>query len=274
METETQEIDVTNIYDINHLKSIIASLKSGLAVARADLVVAKSSAETYEVRSNKSRQSHEQDIDRIGTALLKEAEDRDWCSAYDDFVEELNRSLNVELKTREHEYEVEIEVTQKRTQRVTVTINARTESHARELIEDDPSNYYEEKICDYDWEVEDEDSDIIDITEQQEKLINITEEQWFTNPFEWYEETEDKYVVSLQLTENKALDVLAGLYDVYKNFKRNDRMSALEDLNALAILLIAHAMGYSEQAIEELLVLQAQENMDTILEEILEEDNK
>lgn len=75
------------------------------------------------------------------------------------------------------------------------------------------------------------------------------------------------------MTENKALDVLAGLYDVYKNFKRNDRVSALEDLNALAILLIAHAMGYSEQAIEELLVLQAQENMDTFLEEVLEETN-
>lgn len=73
------------------------------------------------------------------------------------------------------------------------------------------------------------------------------------------------------MTDNKALDVLAGLYDVYNNFKRNNRKAALEDLNALAILLIAHAMGYSEQAIEELLVLQAQENMDVFLEEILEE---
>lgn len=163
METETQEIDVTNIYDINHLKSIIASLKSDLTVVRADLVVAKSSAETYEARSNRSRESHERDIELIGTALLQEAEDRDWCSAYDDFVEELNNKLSVELKTREHEYEVEIEVTQKRTQRVTVTITARTESHARELIEDDPSNYYESKISDYDWDVEDEDSDIVDI---------------------------------------------------------------------------------------------------------------
>jgi hypothetical protein len=168
METEftpDESIDVTGIYDLNHLKSIIASLKSSLAVTRADLVVAKSSAETYEARSNKSRESHERDIELIGAALITEAEDRDWCSAYDDFVEELNNKLSVELKTREHEYEVEIEVTQKRTQRVTVTITARTESHARELIEDDPSNYYEEKICDYDWDVEDEDSDIVDITE-------------------------------------------------------------------------------------------------------------
>ena len=266
--TPDEQIDVTEIYDLNHLKSIIASLKSALAVMTVDRDNNKS-------MRIEGRQKHERDITLIGEALLSQADDRNWCSEYDDFIEELNESLTVELKMREKEYEVEIEVTQKRTQRATVTITARSEEHARELIEDDPSNYYEDQINEYDWEVEDEDSEITDVTEQQqEKLINITEEQWFTNPFEWYEETEDKYVVSLQLTENKALDVLAGLYDVYKNFKRNDRVSALEDLNALAILLIAHAMGYSEQAIEELLVLQAQENMDTILTGILEEDNK
>lgn len=267
MEEGLDTIDVSNIHDINQVKSIVASLKSALAIMTID-------KENNKSMRIEGRTKHERDIELIGNALLQEAEDRDWCSAYDDFIEVLNRSLTVELKSREHEYEVEIEVTRKQVQRVTVTVTARDEDHARELIEDDPSNYYEDKINEYDWEVEDEDSDITDVTLQQEKLINITEEQWFTNPFEWYEETEEKYVVSLQLTDNKALDVLAGLYDVYKNFKRNDRVSALEDLNALAILLIAHAMGYSEQAIEELLVLQAQENMDTILTEILEEDNK
>lgn len=267
MEEGLQTIDVSDIHDINHVKSIVASLKSALTVMTVDRDNNKS-------MRIEGRTKHERDIELIGNALLQEAEDRDWCSAYDDFIEVLNRSLTVELKSREHEYEVEIEVTRKQVQRVTVTVTARDEDHARELINDDPSNYYEDQIDENDWEVEDEDSDITDVTLQQEALINIIEEQWFTNPFEWYEETDEKYVVSLQLTENKALDVLAGLYDVYKNFKRNDRKAALEDLNALAILLIAHAMGYSEQAIEELLVLQAQENMDTILTEILEEDNK
>lgn len=267
MEEGLDTIDVSDIHDINHVKSIVASLKSALAIMTID-------KENNKSMRIEGRTKHERDIELIGNALLQEAEDRDWCSAYDDFIEVLNRSLTVELKSREHEYEVEIEVTRKQVQRVTVTVTARDEDHARELINDDPSNYYEDQIMEYDWEVEDEDSDITDVTLQQEALINIIEEQWFTNPFEWYEETDEKYVVSLQLTENKALDVLAGLYDVYKNFKRNDRKAALEDLNALAILLIAHAMGYSEQAIEELLVLQAQENMDTILTEILEEDNK
>lgn len=158
MEEDLQTIEVASIYDLNHLKSIIASLKAALVVATTD-------RDNNKKMRLENWEKHERDIARIGEALIQEAEDRDWCSAYDDFVEELNRSLTIELKTREKEYEVEIEVTQKRTQRVTVTISANSEAHARELIEDDPSNYYEEKISDYDWDIEDEDSDIVDVTE-------------------------------------------------------------------------------------------------------------
>jgi hypothetical protein len=159
METETQEIDVTNIDDINLLKSIIASLKSNLLVMTVD-------RDNNKNMRFQDRQRHERDIELIGNALLKEAHDRDWCSAYDEFITDLNKELSVELKTREKEYEVEIEVTRKQVQRVTVTITANDEDHARELINDDPSNYYEDKINDYDWDVEDEDSDITDVTEQ------------------------------------------------------------------------------------------------------------
>jgi hypothetical protein len=159
METETQNIDVTNIDDINLLKSIIASLKSNLIIMTVDRDNNKS-------MRIEGRQKHERDITLIGEALLKEADDRDWCSAYDDFIEELNESLSVELKRREHEYEVEIEVTQKRTQRVTVTVTAQSEEDARETIESDPSSFYENKVNDYDWELEDEDSDILDITRE------------------------------------------------------------------------------------------------------------
>ena len=157
--TPDEQIDVTEIYDLNHLKSIIASLKSALAVMTVD-------RDSNKNMRFEGRQKHERDIELIGNALLQEAHDRDWCSVYDEFIIDLNKELSVELKTREKEYEVEIEITQKRTQRVTVTITANDEEHARELIEDDPSNYYEEKTSDYDWEVEDEDSEIIDVTEQ------------------------------------------------------------------------------------------------------------
>jgi hypothetical protein len=102
-------------------------------------------------------------------------------------------------------------------------------------------------------------------------VSDILKEEWYQHPFEWYESTEDKYVVSLQMSDNKALDILAGLYDIYSAFKRNDNKTAIIDLETLAVLLIAHAMGLGEEAIEELMVAQAQKNMDEFLSEILDE---
>jgi hypothetical protein len=159
METETQQIDVTNIDDINLLKNIIASLKHNLTVMTID-------RDNNKTMRFEGRQKHERDIELIGNALILQAEDRDWCSQYDEFITDLNKELSVELKIREKEYQVEIEVTRKQVQRVTVTITANDEDHARELINDDPSNYYEDQIMEYDWDVEDEDSEIIDVTEQ------------------------------------------------------------------------------------------------------------
>ena len=158
MEEELSTIDVSNMHDINQVKSIVASLKSALVVMTVDRDNNKNMR--YE-----RMQKHERDIELISNALLEQAKDRDWCSQYDEFIKNLNKELSVELKTREREYEVEIEITQKRTQTVTVTITADSEEHARELIEDDMSAYYESETNDYDWDIEDEDSDIVDITE-------------------------------------------------------------------------------------------------------------
>ena len=47
------------------------------------------------------------DIDTIGSMLMEEAENRGWCSEYDDFVDNVNASLSVAcLPAREKEYEV------------------------------------------------------------------------------------------------------------------------------------------------------------------------
>ena len=99
---------------------------------------------------------------------------------------------------------------------------------------------------------------------------SILDEPWFHEPFKWYESTTDKYVLSIQITPNKALDVLAGLYDIYKGFERNDKKQAIADLNALAILLIAHSMGLGDEAIEEILVYDANQKMDEGLSKLME----
>lgn len=100
---------------------------------------------------------------------------------------------------------------------------------------------------------------------------SIVNKPWFTSPFEWYEQEEDKFTISLPLTETKALDLLSGLHDIYLGFKRNNKDEAIADLNALATILIAHTLGYSEEVIEELLVMRANNDMDAFLADVLEE---
>ena len=63
--------------------------------------------ERFDQRDNEFRDS----IDTIGARLLQEAEGRNWCSEFNDIVEEVNGDLPVyKLPMREQEYDVEVEV--------------------------------------------------------------------------------------------------------------------------------------------------------------------
>jgi hypothetical protein len=101
----------------------------------------------------------------------------------------------------------------------------------------------------------------------------ITDELWFKDPFQWYETEQEKYTVSIQMSENRALDIIAGLHDIYLSFKSKNMDKALNDLSTLTVLLIATTFGYSDEAIEELLVMQAREDMDEALENMLGESS-
>jgi len=76
--------------------------------------------------------SHSNDIERIGTALLEEAERRGWCDDYDKFVEELNQYLSKELEVRTRDYDIEVEynVTVRR------TINGKSYEDARDELKE------------------------------------------------------------------------------------------------------------------------------------------
>jgi hypothetical protein len=53
-----------------------------------------------------AEQRHRADIERIGERLIEEAEQREWCGEYDAIVDDLNRSLQVELPRRMRQYRV------------------------------------------------------------------------------------------------------------------------------------------------------------------------
>lgn len=99
---------------------------------------------------------------------------------------------------------------------------------------------------------------------------SLVNQPWFLDPFGWYESQEEQRVISLQISETKALDILRGLYDIYNNLMRNNMEEAIEDLKTMAIILIAHTLGYNDEVVEELIVMKATGEMDAFLEEVLD----
>lgn len=72
----------------------------------ATRTLADLTAQVATVREQKraAEQAHENDIALIGERLQAEAEQRNWCSEYDDVVEGLNRSLTKPLPVRSRTY--------------------------------------------------------------------------------------------------------------------------------------------------------------------------
>lgn len=82
--------------DVFALQQQITALKNDLERAR----------QTAIVRGDQ----HESDIAKIGEALMSEAEQREWCDQFDDFVERLNTYLHIGLPTRHRDYTAEIRI--------------------------------------------------------------------------------------------------------------------------------------------------------------------
>lgn len=78
--------------------------------------------------------AHRADIATIGESLISEANDREWCSEYDEIVDKINRSLTVELPLREREHTVTVTVT------LEITVMARDEDHAHTLAQEIAGN--------------------------------------------------------------------------------------------------------------------------------------
>lgn len=104
--------------------------------------------------------------------------------------------------------------------------------------------------------------------------MSIKDEPWFNDPFKWYEDEHYPEIVGIQVTDKVALDFLQALYQIYKLLERNDRTKAMEDAKQLAILLLAGAFDYAEEAIDELITKEMTEvDLDAAFAEMIEEQN-
>ena len=88
-----------------------------------------------------AHRNHEEDMQRVGSRLIQEANDRDWCEVYDGIVDEINRYLHVPLETRTRDWRVT------GTWTITVpfsrTVTARSEDDATSIVEDMEVDSYE-----------------------------------------------------------------------------------------------------------------------------------
>jgi len=104
--------------------------------------------------------------------------------------------------------------------------------------------------------------------------MSIKNEPWFSDPFKWYEDQGHPEIIGIQVTDKVALDFLQALYQIYKLLERNDRTKAMEDAKQLAILLLAGAFDYAEEAIDELITKEMTEvDLDAAFAEMIEEQN-
>jgi hypothetical protein len=104
--------------------------------------------------------------------------------------------------------------------------------------------------------------------------MSIKDEPWFNDPFNWYEQEGYPEIVGIQVSDRMALDFLQALYQIYKLLERNQRDHAIEDAKKLAVLLLAAAFDYAEEAIDELIQQEfADTDIDAAFAEMVKEQN-
>lgn len=120
---QAEEIKTINEY----WQSIVESSKQRIEQLNQDL--------------DKSRSNHRGDISKIGTRILQEADDRDWCDEFDDIISDLNENLTVPLQRRTRTYKVSFFVRSEVSLSGTVEITAANADQAGRLLDENPYDY-------------------------------------------------------------------------------------------------------------------------------------
>jgi hypothetical protein len=101
--------------------------------------------------------------------------------------------------------------------------------------------------------------------------MNESESVSMDNPEDVWDYIKDNpLLMGLPLSDNKGIDILSALRDVYETSKKNPEGARML-LTLLANILVASAQGEGNEVMEEIIVLDALANMDDDLKEILDE---
>lgn len=128
MTTDVEEDFVlTPVDPIAELRAEVTKLDTEL---RQELARETERADRAERDLSALRDRHRGDIALIGSVLMEEANDREWCDEYDRVIERLNDRLSVQLPVREKNHQVEISVTY----RYDVQVLATDQEEAEDII--------------------------------------------------------------------------------------------------------------------------------------------
>jgi hypothetical protein len=83
--------------------------------------------------------NHEHDLETIGQRLIEESDERGWCDEFDRIIDDVNESLHGTLPLRVQEFDLIVDVVIPSS--TTVTVKARNEQEAVDLVQSNPSEY-------------------------------------------------------------------------------------------------------------------------------------
>lgn len=148
--------------ELDQLRTRVAQQTEELANLNNEFAVTKVKLE----RANKELSEVYSDFNLVGERLQDEAEDRDWCSAYDNFIDFLNeRMTRLQFPTREREYEVTFDLSKTMTAQVTVTVTAKNEDDALDIARDSNDFFSLSDKVYGNWDIDDYDVEDSSVTE-------------------------------------------------------------------------------------------------------------
>lgn len=124
----------------NRVYQVILNPGSDLTVGKLVAHYAQEArfSDAWRDKYDQARDEARRAISAIGERLITESNDRNWCSEFDEIIDDVNGNLPgwLQLPTREREYEVRWTETYTVTVNRSTSVTARNEEHACNLVED------------------------------------------------------------------------------------------------------------------------------------------
>lgn len=128
--------------DVDSLRLRVTQLTDGLQAAHQRENALRDELTVTREQLSLLRSNVRSDCTLLSQRLIDQANDRGWCSVYDEIVENLNSEFTVlAIAERETDHEIDVAVTVTYEIHTTVTVRARNIDDAVDMLRNDPESY-------------------------------------------------------------------------------------------------------------------------------------